>query len=75
MKKAGLCPRGGGELWYLSKGMFYGSRKALWFYLLIGLIATLQVMDPDLSSCIISFNSQIQPSEVDVLQMEKLKLS
>lgn len=55
--------------------MFYGSRKALWFYLLIGLIAPLQVMDPDLSSCIISFNSQIQPSEVDVLQMEKLKLS
>lgn len=59
----------------VSEDMFYGSRNALWFYLLIGLIATLQVMDPDLSSCIISFNSQIQPSEVDVLQMEKLKLS
>ena len=34
-----------------------------------------QVMDPVLSSCTISFNSQIQPSEVDVLQMEKLKLN
>lgn len=61
--------------------MFYGGRKALWVYVLTGLIATVdrpitafQVMDPCLSSCTISFNSQIQPSEVDVLQMEKLKL-
>lgn len=34
-----------------------------------------QVRDPGLSSCTISFDSHVQPYEVDVLQREKLKLS
>lgn len=36
---------------------------------------TFWVVDTGLSSCTVSFNSHVQLYEVDVLQIEKLKLS
>lgn len=45
VKKAGLC-LGGRKLWdYLIFKMFEWSRRALWFYLLIGLLDTIDYDD------------------------------